>query len=243
MLILKCSEQIEDQVNKILISFSKQNAILWIKEKAAAMELYGTMIRSMNFDNNTCKSTLGYDKIKEILQKLTSQYNYLEESLKGMLLFMYYIAKNLPEDILFVYNIFSQIMKYFRFGVWRSYVVQQAAEYILNISLKVGINDYTDFCNDILYYVDYIDITEEEKINLKNKLENNRDINILKIVDDCMEANQPFYAIKKCIFLYEYENQSINIKIGCLKRLIKIYEKLEINELKEKFQILLDKIN
>lgn len=225
--------------------FDQINSSLWTKEKADALFIYSQLLQGISFNNSKCVSKLSYDVIKDHLQNLMSKYGYFYETFQAMLLFFHYSAKTLPQDVIFVYEVFSQWMRYFANGPYRSFVINSMIEYITKLKLPDGTLDYVYFANDLLYYGEIDKIPQEISDDIQNK----RDKNFLQMVDDALEAGQIVYAIKKCLQLYSGINITVNssknkksIKIATLKKIIVIYKKLKISPLVKKYEELLKKI-
>ncbi len=227
----------KDNKNNDIINIDAINNSLWTQEKSDALYLYSQLIHNMNFSLNECNSKISYEKMKDIINSLMNKYGYFQETLYGMLAFFKYCAHNYPSDLLFVYRVFGQFMKYFYGGPYRTYVIQQMTSYLLNV--KTDASDYYDLCNYVLYYFPFCQF--ENKENLEIKLIEHRDNSLLASIDDVLFSNQIIFAIKRCLSLYQ-NNNNINIKRACLKRLIKMYKNLKIDLLVQKYTNLLKKI-
>lgn len=227
-------KKIEDQK----IDTNSINNSLWVQEKSQALMLYSEMIHNIQFSEKECKSNLSFERIKDILNILMAKYNYFEETLWAILLFFKYVAHNYVDDLLFVYHVFNQFMKYFYGGKYRTYVVQQITNYLINVNTDAS--DYLEFCDYVLFYFPYSNFPNKDQY--EKTLLAKRDYSLLKKIDNMFYSGQTVFAIKNCLKIY-HENKSLNIKQACLKRLIKIYTFLKIPLLVEKYYFMLKNLS
>lgn len=237
-MILFCNKKVDTPSNNLLLNINNFNPHFWTNEKKEAFELYSELIHNTIFSENKCKTKLKFSKWKNNLNKLMYKYPYFEENLWGILLFFKYCSHEFPEDFVFVYKVFLQFMKYFYRGPYLTFVIKSMTLYLLKI--KTDSIDYIDFCNYVLFYYKFCEI--ENKDQLESTLIKRRDMSSLDSIENALQSKQVILAIRKCWEIYN-ENNNLQIKTLCIKKMISIFKNIKIPQLVQKYQEILNEIN